>query len=150
PIAADRLALVMRRGHPKAKRTWRIGDYADVDHVGIALLDDGRSELDGILAAAGVSRRVALVTPHFTAALATVAATDMVTTISRALARRFAGAFDLVVKPPPFTKIELPMTLVWSHLRHGDPLLVWFRGLLREVAGPAYADRRQRAARGPT
>jgi hypothetical protein len=39
---------------------------------------------------------------------------------------------------------------VWSHLRHADPLLVWFRGLLREVAGPAYADHRQRAARRPT
>ncbi|NEW92262.1 LysR family transcriptional regulator [Rhodopseudomonas sp. BR0M22] len=150
PIADDRLALVMRRGHPRANRIWRIGDYADVDHVGIALLDDGRSELDGILAAAGVSRRVALVTPHFIAALAAVAATDMVTTISLALARRFAGAFDLIVKPPPFAKVELPMTLVWSHLRNADPLLVWFRGLLREVAGPAYAERRQRAARRTT
>ena len=45
------------------------------DHVGVALLGDGRSELDALLAAAGVSRRIALMTPHFMAALATVAAT---------------------------------------------------------------------------
>jgi DNA-binding transcriptional LysR family regulator len=150
PIVDDRLALVMRRGHPKAKRAWRIADYADVDHVGIALLDDGRSELDGLLAAAGVSRRVALVTPHFTAALAAVAETDMVTTISEAFARRFSEAFDLIVKRPPFAKVELPMTLVWSHVRNADPLLIWFRNLLLEVAGPAYAERRQRPARRTT
>jgi len=138
PLGHDRLALVMRRGHPKAAQTWSIDDYATVDHVGIALLDDGRSELDALLAAAGVTRRVALVTPHFTAALAAVAATDMVTTISEAFARRFAGVFDLVVSQPPFANSEMTMTLVWSHVRANDPILIWFRQLLRETAEQVY------------
>jgi DNA-binding transcriptional LysR family regulator len=150
PIADDRLALVMRRGHPKATRNWTIGDYADVDHVGIALLDDGRSEIDGILAAAGVIRRVALVTPHFTAALAVVAATDMVTTISEAFARRFAADFDLTIKQPPFANTEMRMTLVWSHVRDSDPLLIWFRELLREIAAPVYAGGARREPRRKT
>ena len=141
PLANDRLALVMRRGHPLAARSWSIADYGKVDHVGIALLDDGRSELDGLLAAAGVRRRIALVTPHFTAALAAVAATDMVTTISEAFARRFAGAFDLVVRPPPFANADLRMTLVWSHVRANDPILVWFRERLREIAEQVYEGR---------
>jgi len=138
PLAQDRLALVMRRGHPKSAQTWSIDDYGTVDHVSIALLNDGRSELDGLLAAAGVKRRVALVTPHFTAALAAVAATDMVTTISEAFARRFAEVFDLSVRPPPFANTELAMTLVWSHVRATDPILIWFRQLLREVAERVY------------
>jgi len=138
PIANDRLALVMRRGHPRAVQSWTINDYGAFDHVGIALLNDGRSELDGLLAAAGVSRRVALVTPHFTAALAAVAATDMVTTISEAFARRFAAAFDLVVKRPPFANTDLQMTLVWSHARANDPMLVWVRQLIRDTADQVY------------
>ena len=138
PLARDRLALVMRRGHPRSSQTWSIDDYGSVDHVSVALLNDGRSELDGLLAAAGVRRRVALVTPHFTTALAAVAATDMVTTISDAFARRFADMFDLSVRPPPFAKTELAMMLVWSHVRASDPILVWFRELLREVAQRVY------------
>ena len=134
PAAADRLALVMRRDHPAARQRWTLADYGRFDHVGIAILGDGQSELDARLAAAGVSRRISLVTPHFMAALATVAATDMITTLSHGFARRFAEAFDLVLLPPPFAETELRLTLVWSHVRNNDPLLTWFRAIVRDVA----------------
>jgi hypothetical protein len=62
----------------------------------------------------------------------------MVTTISEAFARRFAADFDLTIKQPPFANTEMRMTLVWSHVRDSDPLLIWFRELLREIAGPVY------------
>ena len=134
PIANDQLALVMRSGHPAAGKTWTIEDYACFDHVGIAILGDEQSELDAQLAAAGVSRRMALVTPHFTAALAAVAATDMVTTVSETFARRFAKAYHLVLKKPPLSQTDLTMTLVWSHIHATDPLLIWFRGVVRDAA----------------
>ena len=69
PIAEDWLALVMRRGHPAADRDWTLADYARYDHAAIAITGDGHSETDAILAAAGLRRRIALVTPHFTAAV---------------------------------------------------------------------------------
>lgn len=134
PLGNDRLVLVMRRGHPAADVDWTIADYARWNHVGIALLGDGQSEIDAQLAAAGVQRRIALVTPHFTAALAAVSETDMVTTISASFARRFAAPFDLVLKPPPLASDSLGLTIVWSHLRDSDPLLAWFRGVLADVA----------------
>jgi len=134
PVCEDRVALVMRRGHPAAGRAWSLADYGKYQHVGVALTGDGQSEIDAVLAAGGVSRRIALVTPHFMAALAAVAASDLVTTLSAALARRFAAAFDLVVQDPPFGETRLQTTLVTSHVRASDPFLVWFRGLVREVA----------------
>ncbi len=134
PIAQGRLALVMRDGHPASDRPWTIEDYGRFDHVGISLLGDGRSELDGILAAAGVTRRIAVTTPHFMAALAAVAATDLVTTISREFAQRFAASFHLVLKDPPFAETGLTTTLVWSRLRASDPLLAWLRGVMRDAA----------------
>jgi DNA-binding transcriptional LysR family regulator len=133
-IGEDELALVMRNGHPAAAAAWTLADYGRFSHVGVALLGDGQSEIDAMLAAAGFSRRIAVATPHFVAALATVAATDFVTTVSAALARRFAGEFGLAVRRPPFERTRLRTTLVCSHVRARDPFLVWFRALVREVA----------------
>jgi DNA-binding transcriptional LysR family regulator len=133
-IGDDSLAIVLRRGHPAASKTWTMADYGEHDHVGIAILGDGQSDLDTLLAAAGVTRRIALVTPHFMAAVGAVSATDMVTTLSRAFAQRFADPFDLVLKQPPFPQTDIKLTLVWSHYRNADPLLAWLRGLVAEVA----------------
>jgi DNA-binding transcriptional LysR family regulator len=134
PVCDDRVVLVMRRGHPAAQRTWTLADYGAWPHVGVALTGDGQSEIDAVLATGGVSRRIALVTPHFVAALAAVAASDLVTTLSSTLAHRFAAAFDLVIQEPPFGDTGLQTTLVTSHVRASDPFLVWFRRLVREVA----------------
>jgi DNA-binding transcriptional LysR family regulator len=128
------LALVMRRSHPRARRVWRIEDYAAYDHVAIALTGDGQSDLDALLAASGLRRRIALVTPHFMAAVATVSQTDLVTTIARDFAEMFADQFDLVLKEPPFEATHFQMTLVWSHVRRNDPVLEWVRGIIRDVA----------------
>ncbi len=134
PLGEDRLAVVMRRDHPAAQRPWTIGDYEAFDHAGIAILGDGPSELDARLAAAGVARRLAFVTPHFMAALAAVAASDMVTTISAVFARRFAATFGLVLKEPPFANNILHNALIWSGAKSGDRFLAWFRALLQDVA----------------
>jgi DNA-binding transcriptional LysR family regulator len=133
-VLRDRLGLVMRRGHPAARRKWSIADYGRFNHVGVSVLGDGQSEMDALLAAKGVTRRIALITPSFVSALAAVAQTNLVTTLSAALARRFAKTFDLVVKAPPIGDDSMTMTLVSSHVRAQDPLLVWFRDLVRDVA----------------
>lgn len=132
--AHDRLALVLRKGHPMAKKKWSIEDYGKVSHVGISILGDAGSELDAQLAKAGVHRRMALVTPHFIAALAAVSGTDMATTLSRVFARRFADEFGLALKEPPLPNVDLELTVVWSHVRAADPVLAWVRTVIRDVA----------------
>ncbi len=142
PIGDDRLALVMRRGHPAAERQWTLADYAEFEHAVVAIFGDGASDIDARLAGAGLVRRIALSTPHFMAALAAVAATDMITTISRALAQRFAGDFGLVLRDPPFDGAAFQMTFVAAASRAGDPVLAWFSALTREVAQEAFDARR--------
>jgi DNA-binding transcriptional LysR family regulator len=90
PIADDRLAVVMRRGHPAARGRWTLEDYAKYSHATVTILGDQQSEMDAILADAGITRTIGFTSPHFTAALAAVAETDMVTTISESFARRMA------------------------------------------------------------
>lgn len=134
PLETDRLAVVMRRGHPAARRVWRLEDYARYDNATVSILGDRHSEMDAILAEAGLTRRIGFTSPHFTAALAMVAATDMVTTISEKFARRLASTFDVVMKPAPFAASALPVVLVWSHLRDHDPLHMWLRGRIKDLA----------------
>jgi len=132
--AKDKLALVMRAGHPMAKRKWTIADYGKVNQVGISIFGDAGSEMDAQLAKAGVHRRMALITPHFIAALAAVSQTDMVTTVSRVFAARFAEQFGLILKEPPLPILDLDLTIVWNHVRAADPVLAWVRGVIREEA----------------
>ena len=131
--ARDRLTLVLRRGHPLARHKWTMKDYGRVAHVGISLMGDSQTDLDAQLATVGVHRRIALVTPHFIAALAAVGGTDMATTISRVFATRFADQFGLVLKEPPLPELDLDLTLVWSHVRAADPVLAWLRTVIGEV-----------------
>ncbi len=132
--AHDRLALVMRKGHPMAKRKWTVEDYGKVNHVGISIFGDAGSEMDAQLAKFGVKRRMALTTPHFIAALAAVAQTDMVTTQSRVFSSHFAETFDLILKEPPVPNLDLDLTIVWSHVRAADPVLAWLRKVIGDVA----------------
>lgn len=138
PIAHDRLALVMRRTHPAGDRDWSVADYGTYAHAVVAFMGDGRSDLDTMLAAHGVTRRIGFIAPTFSAVLATVAATDLVTTISRAFAARFVDTFDLSLREPPFEATHLATTLVWHAMRDRDPLLTWMRGLIRAAAAEAY------------
>lgn len=139
-VGRDGLAVAMRRGHPAAGRPWRIEDYAAFDHVAVSILGDGQSELDARLAASGVKRRIAVTTPHFMAALAIAAATDLVTTLSATLVARFAEAFGLVAKTPPFGEAAFELTMVCAHVQASDPLLAWLRGVVREVAASLRAE----------
>jgi DNA-binding transcriptional LysR family regulator len=85
-----------------------------------------------------VTRRIGFIAPNFTSVLATVAASDLVTTMSRAYAERFATAFDLAILDPPFPATDLTMTFVWHALRSRDPLVAWVRGLFRAAADDVF------------
>ena len=89
------------------------------------------------------------------ATIAAVAASDCVTTISRAFAARFAEPLGLVLRPPPLPD-ALDVTMVGLRLRAADRALQWFRGVLREEAAAVYgeggagrSDRRPRSWRAP-
>jgi DNA-binding transcriptional LysR family regulator len=139
PLVEDRLGLVLRAGHPRDGCDWTLRDYAEAEHVTIAIRGDDESENDAALAREGLARRIVLRTPHFMAALAAVGASDAVTTVSATLARRFASTFGLLVRDSPFVTIPLQLSLVGTASRAADPALVWLRGLIREATEEAFA-----------
>ncbi len=138
-LARDELALVFRRGHPGAARDWTPADYGRFDHASVSLFGDEPSDIDARLAAIGVQRRVAYVSPSFASALAVVGASDLVTTLSRTVAARHAETFGLELREPPFGRMTYDLTLIWTAIRAADPLLGWFRGVVRDVAREVFA-----------
>lgn len=126
----DRLATVVRQGHPSAWR-WQIEDYARYPSVLVSLLGDGSSELDAELASYGIERPIAAIVPSFRAAAELVALSDAVTTISRAFAQNLV--MPLVLMDPPINNTKLNSVVVWSRHRGSDPLIGWLRTLMFEI-----------------
>jgi DNA-binding transcriptional LysR family regulator len=141
PIARDSLVVAMRRGHPASAGALGLADYARHSHVGVSLFGDGQSLVDSVLAAEGLERRIALTTPSFVAALASVAAGDSLTAVSRALAERFRDSLGLHLAAAPFPGGDYEMTLVWASHRSSDALLAWLRDQISEIAGEVFATR---------
>ncbi len=133
PLMRDRLAVVVRRGHP-CGGAWAMADYARYPSVVVSLLGDHASEIDAELAAAGLERAITAIVPTFRAAAEIAAATDSVTTISRAFAAGLAEPLGLMLIEPPLAQITLGVVAVWARYRGADPALGWLRGLLRDVA----------------
>lgn len=138
PLALDRLALVTRRALRVRDTPWTLAEYAARDHVTVSIFGDGVSDTDTELGQAGLVRRIVLTTPHFLSALAVVGATDCVTTISAAVARRFADMFGLELHISPLRHTLLPTTTIVAATRAQDPGLVWLRARLKEVAHTVY------------
>ncbi|MBX9882957.1 MAG: LysR family transcriptional regulator [Sphingomonas sp.] len=136
PLMEDRLATVVRQGHPCGGQ-WSLADYARYPSVIVSLLGDRTSDMDAELAASGIERPIAAIVPNFRAAAEIVASCDAVTTISRAFAATLP--LPLVLIEPPLGNIRLSVVMIWARFRGNDPLLEWLRAQLAAVSASAGA-----------
>lgn len=106
--------------------------YLARPHVLVAASQDQRAaEVDAALARLGHARRVALRLPHWTAAPAALAGTDLVLTVAR---RTLDPAPPgVAVAPVPFPIAPLAFEMIWHERADGDAGLGWLRGLLSQV-----------------
>lgn len=82
----------------------------------------------------GVARRVAVTTYGFATLAALVCGTDYVATMHARLARAFAAAWPLEIKPAPLPIERMEQAMQWHKYRTQDPGLAWLRALLRQAA----------------
>jgi len=133
PLYRDAFVTLLRRGHPAA-REWTLERFAGLDHVLVTVLGDGRGALDDDLDRLGLKRRIALRLPHFYAAMAVVARSDLVVTLPRSMATRFAPGFDLLALDPPVERPPFTITLIWPEALDAEPGIAWLRRVVREEA----------------
>ena len=129
-LVTEDMVVVMRRGHPAARRPLTLDAYCRLDHLLVAPRGQPGSAIDRALAPLGRKRRVALRVPHFGAAVLTASQTDVVTTIPRSFARALRNVAGFVERelPSPLPSPTFPFQIAYARARAGEPALAWFAG----------------------
>jgi len=127
------LVCVVRRGHPVIAAGMTLERFAELSHILVIITGHGESIVDMALAQHGLSRRVAVRLPHFLAAPALVAESDMVLSIPRRLAQHLALSMPIeVLELPLDTGIYTP-SMIWHERRHDEPSHIWLRKQIVEI-----------------
>ncbi|HWB79269.1 MAG TPA: LysR substrate-binding domain-containing protein, partial [Nannocystaceae bacterium] len=130
----ERFVCIVRKGHPVLAKRWTIERFAALDHALIAPVGKPGGAVDNALAERGLSRRVALLIPHFLVAPFIVAQTDLVLTLPERIALRFADQLGLAMLPPPLPVPGFSMMLLWHERTQNEPAHAWLREHVFAVA----------------
>jgi DNA-binding transcriptional LysR family regulator len=79
--------------------------------------------------------------PHGLAALVALTRSDMITSVTRGVARVFAATTPSVVMDLPFIVPASTFRLVWNRRFHADPARMWLRRKLVAIAAAVEAAR---------
>jgi DNA-binding transcriptional LysR family regulator len=133
-VYRDPFACLVRRGHRRVGKRLGLATYAALPHVDLALFDAVDETVDRALAQRGLSRRVAVALPHFSAIPLAVVGSDCVATLSSRLAHAFAARYPLRVVAPPIRLEPIEIRQVWHRRSDGDRAVTFLRDLVREAA----------------
>ena len=128
----QRFVVLLRNGHPRAKRRLSLAAYLSLSHLLIAPQGFPGSIVDDALAALGKQRRVVARIQHFASAPFVVAQSDLALTCPATVATVAREHFALSVLEPP---LELPIdrtSMVWHARSNLDPSHAWFRARIAE------------------
>jgi DNA-binding transcriptional LysR family regulator len=140
----QRYVCLFRHGHPVAKSPISMKLFCDLEHVRVVAANTGHGEIDAIMEAAGVQRRMRLAVPHFIAVGHILQTTDLIATVPHRFAERCVGPFGLVASPHPVKLPEIAINLFWHAKFNRDPANMWLRQLLVELFADADPQGRKR------
>lgn len=135
----DRFVGVVRQGHPLSQGTVSAANYADGRHVLVSRQGTRTGLVDGVLEELGLERKIVATVSGFSAALALIRGSDLITTVPERHTRSLRAGlhtFDL-----PFDTPGITVSMLWHPRMDADPLHRWLRGCVHELcaseAGPA-------------
>jgi DNA-binding transcriptional LysR family regulator len=126
-VISDRLVVVMRKGHPLARKKIDLDTYIALEHIVASSRKSGYGLEDVELARLGLRRRVRLRCHHYYAACAAVDRTDLVLTMPDRYARTLNGWFGHRIIQLPFDVPPLDMYLYWHATAEDDSANFWLR-----------------------
>jgi DNA-binding transcriptional LysR family regulator len=134
PLYDERIVLVARAGHPKARARVTKAQLAALRHVEVQVAPGrGSRPLAASYAALGVARDIAVVVPTFTAAAAIVAGTDLVASLPASLVEVLSPRLALRPLATPLAPVRTGINLLWHERTEQDPALRLFREILVEA-----------------
>lgn len=133
-LFADRFVCLVREGHPLVQDELDLKTYCQLSHVLVSPRGGRRGIVDDALDARGLTRRVAVVVPHFMIAPFLVSQTDFIVTISEYVARPLGSMLPLVFHEPPLDFAKGSWFQLWHERTHYDPAHKWFREQVAALA----------------
>ena len=132
PGLSEDFVVLRRLGHPDEARPWSIETFCAPGHSLVSPEGGGfTGAIDRSLKSLGRKRRVLASLPSFLLAPSLVAHSDLVCVLPRRIAEMQTGLAQLEL---PFTSPRFDVNLLWHPKRHNDPALMWFRGLVADIA----------------
>ena len=139
PLWNDRLVTLVGKDNP-LHDPMSIEAYAaaphlvDAGHVQVSADGVGTSVVDAILKARGLRRRIALVLPNAAGIPFVVAATDLIATLPSRIVKGLLPMANVRMLTPPLPGVEVSPHMFWHRRTEGDPLQVWLRAAIRDIA----------------
>jgi DNA-binding transcriptional LysR family regulator len=140
PLWNDRLVTLVGNDNP-LRDPMSLEAYAaaahlvDAGHVQVSPEGVGTSVVDAILSARGLRRRIALVLPNSAGIPFVVAATDLVATLPSRIVKGLLPMSNVRTLTPPLPDVQVSPHMFWHRRSHAEPLQVWLRSAIREIAG---------------
>lgn len=132
----ERFVCVVRKDHPRVKRTLDLETYASLSHLLIAPRGTPGGIVDDVLARHGKRRRVAIGIPHFLLAPHIIANSDLVVTLGVRVAEVFAKLLPVRILPPPVPIPGFKVHMTWHDRHDHDPAQRWLRDQLVQCVAP--------------
>lgn len=131
--------LVVRSGHPRARRKLTPELFNELRHIDILLAlgrgGIGHRIVSEFFASHGLRRDIAVSVPSFAAAAAIAAQTDWVAGMPRRLAAIFAQQMPLTILASPLPPLAFRIQLLWHERTHADDGARFFRALVIAAVG---------------
>ncbi|HAT3854981.1 MAG: LysR family transcriptional regulator [Serratia marcescens] len=135
PLFHENYLLVGRRDHPLLQRPPSLEQFCQLEFVMVSQDGGGfRTQIDTLLAAQGLTRRVVMSVPHFLFIPALLAKSDMVAMLPSRMLGELLEELRTCAAP-----LEMPgydMVMVWHERSHLDPAHSWLREQVVAALGP--------------
>lgn len=124
-LRQDEFCVVARKGHPVVRGSITPQTYVDLGHT-VVNTSGGLADIGEItLQSFGIQRRVVGSVPRFFVAFTVVAESDVLATVPRTLAERYASMLGLQIVPLPFQFPPISIIALRRSETNGDPSIDW-------------------------
>jgi DNA-binding transcriptional LysR family regulator len=121
--------------HPAIRGKISLRQFASEGHVAVFYKSEGPGVIDTILSQKGLTRKLAVLAPHFASVPFIVAESNLIATVPKRLAIKLRGTLKLQLLPLPIALPALRLSMLWHERMDADPAHAWLRGLAVETAG---------------
>jgi DNA-binding transcriptional LysR family regulator len=132
PLFRDTYDCLMRHDHHIATRPLRLADFKTTEFLAVRPRHEGASEIDRLLAARGIRRRIAVTVDQFLAAAPILLHTSLIAVMLRGVIRHL-DVKQLHVAAAPF-RVDVQVGAVWNRALTKQTAHSWMRQQLAEVA----------------